>query len=110
MAALLRDGVRPIQVQTSVQTPALVHAGPFGNIAHGNCSILAVFLWVDEGNGPTLHVTNSKGRTSSALRGHSFMDTRARWRGPSILSRKAVMPSCRTFASPVSGPYTDRLW
>ena len=41
MAALLRDAVRPNLVQTSENTPALVHAGPFGNIAHGNCSILA---------------------------------------------------------------------
>jgi formate--tetrahydrofolate ligase len=41
MAALLRDAVRPNLVQTSEHTPALVHAGPFGNIAHGNCSVLA---------------------------------------------------------------------
>lgn len=41
MAALLRDAVRPNLVQTCEQTPALVHAGPFANIAHGNSSILA---------------------------------------------------------------------
>jgi formate--tetrahydrofolate ligase len=41
MAALLRDAVRPNLVQTCEHTPALVHAGPFGNIAHGNSSILA---------------------------------------------------------------------
>lgn len=41
MTALLRDAVRPNLVQTCEQTPALVHAGPFGNIAHGNSSILA---------------------------------------------------------------------
>ena len=41
MAALLKDAVRPNLVQTSEHTPALVHAGPFGNIAHGNSSILA---------------------------------------------------------------------
>jgi formate--tetrahydrofolate ligase len=41
MAALLRDAARPNLVQTSEETPALVHAGPFGNIAHGNSSILA---------------------------------------------------------------------
>lgn len=41
MAALLRDALRPNLVQTSEQTPALVHAGPFGNIAHGNSSIIA---------------------------------------------------------------------
>ncbi|HUY93214.1 MAG TPA: formate--tetrahydrofolate ligase [Pirellulales bacterium] len=41
MAALLRDALRPNLVQTCEQTPALVHAGPFGNIAHGNSSVLA---------------------------------------------------------------------
>ena len=41
MAVLLRDALRPNLVQTTEGTPALVHAGPFGNIAHGNCSILA---------------------------------------------------------------------
>jgi len=46
MAALLRDAVRPNLVQTSDHTPALVHAGPFGNIAHGNCSILADYAAV----------------------------------------------------------------
>lgn len=41
LAALLRDAVRPNLVQTCEGTPALVHAGPFANIAHGNSSILA---------------------------------------------------------------------
>jgi formate--tetrahydrofolate ligase len=41
MAALLRDALRPNLVSTSERGPALVHAGPFANIAHGNCSVLA---------------------------------------------------------------------
>lgn len=41
MTALLRDAIRPNLVQTCEQTPALVHAGPFANIAHGNSSVLA---------------------------------------------------------------------
>jgi formate--tetrahydrofolate ligase len=41
MAALLRDAMNPNLLQTGEGTPAIVHAGPFGNIAHGNCSILA---------------------------------------------------------------------
>lgn len=41
MTALLRDALRPNLVQTCENTPVLVHAGPFGNIAHGNSSILA---------------------------------------------------------------------
>ncbi len=41
MAVLLREALQPNLVQTAEGTPALVHTGPFGNIAHGNCSILA---------------------------------------------------------------------
>lgn len=41
MAALLVDALKPNLVQTSEHTPALVHAGPFGNIAHGNSSVVA---------------------------------------------------------------------
>jgi formate--tetrahydrofolate ligase len=41
MAMLLKDALRPNLVQTLEGGPALVHAGPFGNIAHGCNSILA---------------------------------------------------------------------
>ncbi len=41
MTALLRDAVRPNLVQTCEHSPALVHAGPFANISHGNSSVIA---------------------------------------------------------------------
>jgi formate--tetrahydrofolate ligase len=41
MAALLRDALQPNLVQTIQGTPALVHGGPFANIAHGCNSVLA---------------------------------------------------------------------
>ncbi len=41
MTVLLRDALRPNLVQTLEGQPVLVHAGPFGNIAHANNSILA---------------------------------------------------------------------
>lgn len=41
MAALLVDALKPNLLQTLEHSPAMVHAGPFGNIAHGNSSILA---------------------------------------------------------------------
>lgn len=41
LAALLRDALRPNLVQTCEHTPAIVHTGPFANIAHGNSSVLA---------------------------------------------------------------------
>jgi len=44
MLALLHDAVRPNLVQTLEGTPALVHGGPFANIAHGCNSVLATRL------------------------------------------------------------------
>ena len=41
MTVLMREALRPNLLQTLENTPALVHAGPFANIAHGNSSILA---------------------------------------------------------------------
>ena len=41
MAVLMRDAIKPNLMQTLEGTPAIVHAGPFANIAHGNSSILA---------------------------------------------------------------------
>ena len=41
MMALLADAILPNLVQTTEGTPALVHAGPFGNIAHGTSSLIA---------------------------------------------------------------------
>ncbi|MDD3692321.1 MAG: formate--tetrahydrofolate ligase [Oscillospiraceae bacterium] len=44
MTALLRDALKPNLVQTLEHTPALVHGGPFANIAHGCNSIAATRL------------------------------------------------------------------
>jgi formate--tetrahydrofolate ligase len=44
MAALLKDAVKPNLVQTLEGTPALVHGGPFANIAHGCNSVIATKL------------------------------------------------------------------
>ena len=41
MAALLKDAIRPNLIQTVENTPALVHGGPFANIAHGCNSVRA---------------------------------------------------------------------
>ena len=41
MAALLKDAVKPNLIQTLEHTPALVHGGPFANIAHGCNSVAA---------------------------------------------------------------------
>ena len=41
MTVLLKDAINPNLMQTAEQTPVLIHAGPFANIAHGNSSVLA---------------------------------------------------------------------
>ncbi|MBT3326218.1 MAG: formate--tetrahydrofolate ligase [Gemmatimonadales bacterium] len=41
MAAVLKDALKPTLMQTLEGTPAIVHTGPFANIAHGNSSIIA---------------------------------------------------------------------
>jgi formate--tetrahydrofolate ligase len=46
MTVLLRDAIKPNILQTLEGNPALVHCGPFANIAHGNSSILADMIAV----------------------------------------------------------------
>ena len=41
MAALLKDAVKPNLVQTLENAPAIIHGGPFANIAHGCNSVMA---------------------------------------------------------------------
>src|SRR5699024_5804301 len=41
MTVIMREAIKPNLMQTVENTPAFVHAGPFGNIAHGNSSIVA---------------------------------------------------------------------
>ncbi|HKP51486.1 MAG TPA: formate--tetrahydrofolate ligase [Chloroflexia bacterium] len=46
MTVLLREAIKPNLMQTLEGTPALVHCGPFANIAHGNSSILADYIGI----------------------------------------------------------------
>ena len=50
MAVIMRDALKPNLLQTLENTPVLVHAGPFGNIAHGNSSILADLIGIHTGD------------------------------------------------------------
>lgn len=47
MAALLQDAFNPNLLQTLEHTPALIHAGPFGNIATGNSSVVADYVGLE---------------------------------------------------------------
>jgi formate--tetrahydrofolate ligase len=50
MAVLMREAVKPNLLQTLENTPVLVHAGPFGNIATGNSSIVADLIGIRGGD------------------------------------------------------------
>ena len=50
MAVILRDAIKPNLLQTLENTPVLVHAGPFGNIATGNSSVIADRLGIGTGD------------------------------------------------------------
>ena len=50
MLAILQDAIKPNLLQTLEHTPVLVHTGPFGNIAHGNSSVLADLIGIRTGD------------------------------------------------------------
>lgn len=76
MAALLRDAIKPNVVQTAEGGPALVHAGPFGNIAHGCSSLLATRLAL----GLSDYVVTEAG-FGFDLGGEKFLDIKCRLAG-----------------------------
>jgi formate--tetrahydrofolate ligase len=50
MTVIMREAIKPNLLQTLENTPVLVHAGPFGNIAHGNSSVLADLIGIRTGD------------------------------------------------------------
>ena len=76
MAMLLKDAIRPNLVQTLEGGPALVHAGPFGNIAHGCNSILATRAGLAVGD-----VVVTEAGFGSDLGAEKFLDIKCRFGG-----------------------------
>jgi formate--tetrahydrofolate ligase len=50
MTVIMREAIKPNLMQTLENTPALVHAGPFGNIATGNSSVVADLIGIRGGD------------------------------------------------------------
>jgi formate--tetrahydrofolate ligase len=50
MAVIMKEAIKPNLMQTLENTPALVHAGPFGNIATGNSSVVADLIGIRSGD------------------------------------------------------------
>jgi formate--tetrahydrofolate ligase len=88
MTALLRDALLPNLVQTAEGGPALVHAGPFANIAHGCNSILATRLGLRLGD----YVVTEAG-FGFDLGGEKFLDIKCRQGGffPRVLVLVATL-------------------
>jgi formate--tetrahydrofolate ligase len=49
-AVIMREALKPNLLQTLENTPVFVHAGPFGNIAHGNSSVVADLIGIHSGD------------------------------------------------------------
>jgi formate--tetrahydrofolate ligase len=73
MALLLRDALRPNLVQTAEGGPALVHCGPFANIAHGCNSLMATRMALALGD-----VVVTEAGFGSDLGAEKFFDIKAR--------------------------------
>ncbi len=76
MAALLGDALVPNLVQTREGTPALVHGGPFANIAHGCSSVLATELGLGYAD-----VAVTEAGFGFDLGGEKFLDIKCRQAG-----------------------------
>jgi formate--tetrahydrofolate ligase len=73
MAVLMKDAIKPNLVQTLEGTPALVHGGPFGNIAHGCNSVIATRLALKLGE-----VVVTEAGFASDLGAEKFFDIKCR--------------------------------
>ena len=76
MAVLMKEAVKPNLVQTLEGTPAFVHGGPFGNIAHGCNSLIATRLALKLGE-----IVVTEAGFASDLGAEKFVDIKARTGG-----------------------------
>ncbi|MBO5744510.1 MAG: formate--tetrahydrofolate ligase, partial [Clostridia bacterium] len=76
MAALLKDALKPNLVQTLEGTPALVHGGPFANIAHGCNSVIATKIAMKLGD-----YAITEAGFGADLGAEKFLDIKCRFAG-----------------------------
>jgi len=76
MAMLMKDAIKPNLVQTLENTPALIHGGPFANIAHGCNSIMATKLGLKLGD----YLITEAG-FGADLGAEKFLDIKCRYGG-----------------------------
>ena len=89
MAVLMKDAIKPNLVQTLEGTPAFVHGGPFGNIAHGCNSLIATRLALKLGE-----IVVTEAGFASDLGAEKFVDIKART-GGLTLSAAVIVATVR---------------
>ncbi|MCL2748054.1 MAG: formate--tetrahydrofolate ligase [Oscillospiraceae bacterium] len=104
MAALLDDALQPNLVQTLEHTPALVHGGPFANIAHGCNSVVATRLALKLAD----YVVTEAG-FGADLGAEKFFDIKCRQAGltPSICVAVASLRALKCHGGAVKGRYGE---
>ncbi|MCG3172948.1 MAG: Formate--tetrahydrofolate ligase [Myxococcota bacterium] len=92
MAVLLREAIQPNLVQTTEGCPAIVHAGPFANIAHGCNSVRATRLARQYGE-----IAVTEAGFAFDLGGEKFLDIKARMSGhtPAMVVLVVTIPSTK---------------
>lgn len=92
MAALLKDAIKPNLVQTTENTPALIHGGPFANIAHGCNSVAATKMALKLGD-----YTITEAGFGADLGAEKFFDIKCRKAGlvPSAVVLVATIRSLK---------------
>lgn len=74
MALLMKDAIKPNLVQTLENTPAIIHGGPFANIAHGCNSIIATKMALKLGD-----IVVTEGGFGADLGAEKFLDIKCRY-------------------------------
>ena len=111
MTALLRDALKPNLVQTAEGGPALVHCGPFGNIAHGCNSVLATRLAMQLGD----YAVTEAG-FGLDLGGEKFLDIKCRQMGVwprvavVVVTLRALKMHGGASVKAAEAPDRQRLW
>lgn len=76
MALLMKDAIKPNLVQTLENTPAIIHGGPFANIAHGCNSVIATKLALKLGD-----IVVTEAGFGADLGAEKFLDIKCRYGG-----------------------------
>jgi formyltetrahydrofolate synthetase len=115
LTVLMKDAIKPNLMQTLEGTPAIVHAGPFANIAHGQSSILADRIALKL-VGPDGYVITESG-FGADIGMEKFMDIKCRYSGltPQVVVMVATVRALKMHGGgpkvvagkPLASEYTD---